>query len=264
MAVTLFSWGYWGWGNATDRLIEAVDAAEQARGFEPPVFVDTRLRRQGRAKGFVGDAFRDLVGELRYRHLQELGNEEIATGGTGVRIKNPAAVAKLLELAVNAAGENRRVIFYCACEFPKLQGDLACHRLTIAELLLNHAKSVGKAVTVIEWPGGQPNQTRLKVDRKLFAGLMNGARKSIPFNRERLPEFAGLPWASLAVIESEDGASGHVLVGPARFATSKSHDGYWYLPVIESHEPDLSSEESSRQATRWREAHGLNPLESAR
>ena len=50
MTVTLFSWGYWGWGNATERLVEAIDAAERARGFCPSIFVDTRLRRQGRAR----------------------------------------------------------------------------------------------------------------------------------------------------------------------------------------------------------------------
>jgi hypothetical protein len=37
---TIFSWGYYGWGNATPQLIEAVDAVETSRGFEPPIFVD--------------------------------------------------------------------------------------------------------------------------------------------------------------------------------------------------------------------------------
>jgi hypothetical protein len=80
MIITVFSWGYWGWGNATKQLVEATDLVERARGFQQPIFVDTRLRRQGRAKGFVGDAFRDLVGTSRYHHLQDLGNQDIATG----------------------------------------------------------------------------------------------------------------------------------------------------------------------------------------
>jgi hypothetical protein len=132
MTIRLFSWGYWRWGNATDRLVEAFDKAEQSRGFRPSIFVDCRLRRQGRAKGFVGNAFRDLVGPSRYRWMQDLGNLAIATGSGGVEIKNPAAVAELLELAVSAADQRQRVIFYCACEFPSLDGALACHRRTIA------------------------------------------------------------------------------------------------------------------------------------
>src|SRR6266851_323495 len=241
MTITLVSWGYWGWGNATERLVEAVDAAERVQGFQPPIFIDARLRRKWRAKGFVGDAFRDLVSQSRYRHMQNLGNQEIATGGTGVQIKNPAAVAELLELALHAADENRRVIFFCACEFPKRHGVLACHRLTITELLLEHARRVNQALTVVEWPGGKPLERRLEMDRKQFAAVMRGDRKSIPFASERLKEFAGLPWASVAVVERE-GTGSYILVGPARFATSKSEGGSWYLPIIESPDPDATKE----------------------
>ena len=52
--------------------------------------------------------------------MVDLGNEEIATGGKGVRIKRPEAVDELLQLAVGSHRENRRVIFYCACEYPRL------------------------------------------------------------------------------------------------------------------------------------------------
>ena len=27
--ITLFSWGYWGWGNATEQLVESADLAEK-------------------------------------------------------------------------------------------------------------------------------------------------------------------------------------------------------------------------------------------
>jgi hypothetical protein len=257
MIITVFSWGYWGWGNATKQLREATNIAAGVQGFQPPIFVDVRFRRQGRAKGFVGDAFRDLVGASRYRHIQDLGNQEIATGGSGVRIKNPAAVADLLELALTAADENRRVIFYCACEFPRLNETLSCHRLTITELLLAHASKIGHAVLVVEWPGGQPLEAELKTDRKLFASVMRG-RKKIAFPSERLKEFAGLPWASLVEIEGECGAKAYVLVGPARFATSKIEPGFWYLPVIESPNPGATKETLLRQAVRWRAEHGLD------
>ena len=68
-----------------------------------------------------------------------------------MRIKNPAAVAKLLELALRSADERRRVIFYCACEFPCLSGKLTCYRREIADLLLEHAKKIGLVVCVANY-----------------------------------------------------------------------------------------------------------------
>ena len=59
---TIFTWGYYGWGNHTPQLVEAVDAVERSRGFEPPIFVDIRIRRTVRAKGFQGNAFEKLLG----------------------------------------------------------------------------------------------------------------------------------------------------------------------------------------------------------
>jgi hypothetical protein len=50
--ITLFSWGYYGWGNASPQLLELVDAIEEKRGFQPPIFVDIRIRREVRAPGF--------------------------------------------------------------------------------------------------------------------------------------------------------------------------------------------------------------------
>jgi len=97
--LTLFSWGYYGWGTATDRLIEMVDAVERNRGFEPPVFVEVRIKRSGKAPGFVGKAFDNLLGADRYQWMQDLGNEGIVTK-TGLKIKNPAAAKELLSLTV--------------------------------------------------------------------------------------------------------------------------------------------------------------------
>jgi hypothetical protein len=31
MPTTLFTWGYYGWGNATPQLVEVVDAVEEGR-----------------------------------------------------------------------------------------------------------------------------------------------------------------------------------------------------------------------------------------
>jgi hypothetical protein len=33
---TLFTWGYYGWGDPTPQLVEAVDAVETSRFVEPP------------------------------------------------------------------------------------------------------------------------------------------------------------------------------------------------------------------------------------
>ena len=76
---TIFTWGYYGWGNHTPELVEAVDAVETSRGFEPPIFVDIRIRRTVRAKGFPGNAFEKLLGPTRHRWMKSLGNMFIQT-----------------------------------------------------------------------------------------------------------------------------------------------------------------------------------------
>jgi hypothetical protein len=74
-------------------------------------------------------------------------------------------------------------------------------------------------------------------------------RKSIPFGTEKIRDYAGLPWGSLATLECQDhGTTGHVLIGPAKFATSKTGKEYWYVPVIE---PAGAKEKLLRQASRW-------------
>ena len=75
----IFTWDYYGWGNHTPQLVEAVDAVERSRGFEPPIFIDIRIRRNVRAKGFVGNAFENLMGPSRHRWMKSLGNKFIQT-----------------------------------------------------------------------------------------------------------------------------------------------------------------------------------------
>jgi hypothetical protein len=31
--ITIFSWGYWGWGTTAPKLLQAIDATEAARGY---------------------------------------------------------------------------------------------------------------------------------------------------------------------------------------------------------------------------------------
>src|SRR5947209_4600579 len=102
--VTLFSFGYHGWGNATPRLVELVDAVERSRGFAPPMFVDIRIRRSVRAAGFNGPAFERLLGPERHRWMSSLGNRHILTRtGPFIQVAQPEAVGALLDLAVDQA-----------------------------------------------------------------------------------------------------------------------------------------------------------------
>lgn len=111
--LTLFSWGYWGWGTATDRLIKTFDAIEAHRGFAPPVFVDVRLSRSVRAPGFNGNALGRVLGD-RYQHLPRLGNTAIRTGRGPMRLARPEEAAALLGIALEALAQRRRVVFFCA------------------------------------------------------------------------------------------------------------------------------------------------------
>jgi hypothetical protein len=110
--ITLFSFGYWGWGSATRQLVKAMDAVEKSRGFDPPLFVDIRISRSVRAKGFNGTAFEKIVGQDRYVWMEGLGNRAIQTGIGRIDIKDPSAAESLLVLAAENARRPRRVIFF--------------------------------------------------------------------------------------------------------------------------------------------------------
>src|SRR5215213_1962920 len=104
MPITLFSFGYHGWGNHTADLVRAADAVEAARGFGPPVFVDTRVRRSVRAAGFTGNAFGKLLGG-RHVWIPRLGNEHVVTRtGPTIQIADPTAADDLLTLATGLTG----------------------------------------------------------------------------------------------------------------------------------------------------------------
>ena len=110
--LVLFSWGYGGWGNATDLLVKAVDRVERSRGWGKPVFVDIRARRQARAKGFCGNALGDLLGDRRYKWMKGLGNKAILDDAHGAGLVDPAQVGELLKVAIDARNDCRRVTFF--------------------------------------------------------------------------------------------------------------------------------------------------------
>ncbi|MBM3271218.1 MAG: hypothetical protein FJZ01_26595, partial [Candidatus Sericytochromatia bacterium] len=135
--LSAFSFGYAGWGPHTEKLIRTFDVVERARGFEPPLIVDTRIRRNVRAVGFRGTALADRLGD-RHRWLRELGNRNVLTGEDGIAIDHPEAARTLLTWIREEAARYRRLIFFCSCG--PVEG---CHRQAIASLLLEEAKIQG-------------------------------------------------------------------------------------------------------------------------
>ena len=256
--LTTFSFGYDGWGNSTEQLVKAVDAVEKGRGFRSPIFVDVRIRRQVRAKGFVGPAFENLLGAKRHRWMQDLGNEAILTRtGRGIQIRRPAAANELLELAREANENDRRVIFFCSCPWPRCAGKIGCHRTTVGTLLLGAARRQEVRLEVVEWPGGPPQRIGLNLAPELFAAVQKG-RASIPLPNPRpLANYAGLPWGSIATLRS-DGQSLHRVVGPAKWGR-----GQWVLPVLAYFlDPETGLASYKQRAESCRRSNGLTARSS--
>jgi hypothetical protein len=253
-ATTIFTWGYYGWGNATPHLVEAVDRVETSRGFEPPIFVDIRVRRTVRAKGFQGSAFEKLLGPNRHRWMRSLGNSFIQTGiGPQIQIVHPSAANELLDLAWDAARRKQRTLFFCSCQWPRCDGEIACHRTTVAGLVLQAAKKRGVPVEVVEWPGGEPRQIDLNVSPQVFAAIRRG-RKTVPLGEQPdLVEIAGLPWCSVVTLHS-GGDKLHRVVGPAI-----RQPGQWVLPVLYwFSDPATALAEYTNEAKRLRRGWGLD------
>jgi hypothetical protein len=258
LSVTIFTWGYYGWGSHTPQLVEAVDAVETSRGFDPPLFVDIRIRRNVRAMGFQSNRFGELLGESRHRWMKSLGNKSIVTReGPSIQIADPAAANDLLDLAIDSARRNQRLLFFCGCQWPRFEGKIACHRTTVADLVLEAARNRGEQIEVVEWPGGEPKQIELDVTPLLFAAIRKG-RMTVPLgNQASLAEIAGLPGCSIAMIRS-DGEKLYRVVGPA----ISQKDG-WALPVLFLFfDPAIGLSEYETEADKLRRAWGLTPAHS--
>jgi hypothetical protein len=255
----MFTWGYWGWGNATRQFVEAADSVEKRRGFAPPLFVDIRYSRSVRAKGFIGNAFAAAAGDDRYVWMKGLGNRTIHdSDGPRIRILDPAAAVDLLRLAQERAERCQRVLFFCACEFPVTEAG-PCHRTTVGDLLLKEAQREGLSLEIVEWPGGDPCSVELSVSAAAARKLQRGA-KSVPIGGGLpLEDAGGLPWGSTALVHAGD-LELQLMVGPARFGAGK-----WYLPVL-GLESDGSSPRlgAAQQAQHWRRDRGMGVLVSGR
>jgi hypothetical protein len=251
---TIFTWGYYGWGNHTPQLVQAVDAVERSRGFKPPIFVDIRIRRTVRAKGFLGSAFEKRLGPSRHRWMKSLGNKFILTRkGPPIQIAVPSAAKELLDVALESAAHKQRLLFFCSCQWPRWECEIHCHRTTVAGLILKAAKKRSAAVEIVEWPGGKPKHISVNVTPKVFAAVRKG-RMTVPLGkRPDLAEVAGLPWCSIVTLHS-DGEILHRIVGSAIRQKDQ-----WVLPVLVQFLDDSATlAEYQKEAEKLRRSWGLN------
>jgi hypothetical protein len=91
-----------------------------------------------------------------YVWMRGLGNKAVVEGGP-MDLLDPRVVDDLLDLIVKNDRARRRVIFFCACEMPRNDGERWCHRDLIAELLVKKARRSQVTLSVVEWPGGCPS-----------------------------------------------------------------------------------------------------------
>ena len=263
--LTIYMWGYWGWGNAAPELVKAVDAVERKRGFKPPVFVDIRMKRSARPAVFRGNAFGQVVGPARYETMDALGNEHYLDDGRKrlphskrkIVIHDPTAADLLLDRAVELKKQNRHVIYFCACAFPNgnvnNDGELyACHRSAVSSLLLKCARVRGMALEIVEWPGGASKRLELAVSPEVLINVRRG-RKFVQIPNPRpLANWAEIPWGSLArLCSNEDDLL--ILTGPTKFK-----QGEWSLPVLDWNETHEKAK-AKVKSMNWRSKHGMEP-----
>lgn len=230
-AITAFSWGYYGWGSAADKFVQLIDRVEASRGFKPPLFADIRISRKVRAAGFRERGFEKLVGTDRYHWIRGLGNQSIIDRqGPQIKIADPKAVEDLLELAIRAAQDRRRVIYFCGCAHQRAGRTIACHRWTVGSLLLKAASKRGLRLETVEWPGGEPLQVARNVSAAVVASYVMPERNALnvpvgtPTN---LVELGALPWASIVAL-TNCGDTHRIFSGPVRFIRNE-----WQLPYIQ-------------------------------
>ncbi len=255
----IFSWGYWGWGTTTAEFVRAADAVEASRGYAPPLFVDIRIARDVRAIEFRGTAFESLVTPERYRRMPSLGNRLASDRHGRVEIADPSKAGELLDVALECERRAQRVLFFCACLFPGIEGrHRACHRTTVARLVHEEAQRRGTSTAITEWPGGKPtlNGLDVTVATHVFKKL-NSGRKSIPLGAlepARLAHMASVPWGSIVSVHCDQDAQEplRIVTAAARY---RAKDG-WFLPVLQTLSAS-SIDSVPLVAAEWRRAKGI-------
>lgn len=253
--LTLFSFGYFGWGNAIDELLAITHTIEAERGFEPPIFVDIRYRRAVRAQGFREDGFARRLGHENYRWMKTLGNRAIGSGKPRIEIAAPDAAHQLLDLALDAHQRKRRVIFFCACESP-----CDCHRHVVGKLVVRAARKRREPVNVVEWPGTAIS-AGVALDVNVSPNIYDGAVGDsiwMPLPRSlSLAQVGVLSWGAVGRVRARGRAPALVVLGSVR-----PRDGRWH---IETYFPQEESEQwtvvdALRVARRERLRLGHAPL----
>lgn len=257
-SVTLFSFGYYGWGSSTEELVKGADAVERSRGFKPPIFVDIRHNRQVRAKGFNGNAFGDLLGGKRYLWMKRLGNKNIKSKGKSrMALEDPKAVTDLLDLALEAKRDNRRVIYFCGCEFPMYAGKIRCHRTLVTRILIREARKRDLDLSVVEWPGDEPRIWIKDVSPEMFDSVAKG-RATLPLDWQRVSHMlSGLPFGSILTLKSR-GRELHRLACPGMYKS-----GTWTIPFLYWYfDPDIPFRKYEEESEKMRMKFGLNEYRS--
>lgn len=275
--MTIYSFGYEGWGPHVPRLLEVFRQVSQARGRGEPLLVDTRVRREVRAPGFTPAGIKEWATPENYRWLQGLGNVYMGgqhgphtlerPGWRNIAILDGREIATLADLAERAERAGRDLIFFCHCPLPRHNcqadgsGCFDCHRSAIGELLAEELARRELAFSIQEWPDGRPEEVQISLPRPLVRKLLaRHYRKTLPFDALESLGLLCLPWGS-RVLVTEEGADSPALgfiSGPARPA--KSQD--WLLPVLAQPLPADDLAELAALSTAFVARHGLGPLEA--
>src|SRR5207302_1463801 len=131
-------------------------------------------------------------GENRYVWMKSLGNKRILSkSGPQIQIAEPKAAIDLVRLADETREQGRRILFFCSCQVPRWRKNIACHRATVAQLLLKAANKSEAKIEVVEWPGGEPRLIDVDLNAKDYE-VVSKARMTIPLpDSVPWPEFAG-------------------------------------------------------------------------
>ena len=137
--------------------------------------------------------------------MKDLGNAGYKEGV--IRIARPEAVNELLDLALDADTQGRRLIFFCACLSPWHAH--VCHRRTVGKLVVARARKRGIAVEVAEWPGGIPGTQPVSIyeagseDIEFLANVERGGQVALPLGARMTKDTvarASLPAGTLSKV----------------------------------------------------------------
>jgi hypothetical protein len=169
-------------------------------------------------------------------------------------VAKPEEIQSLLKYIEEQAKANRRVLFFCACQYIERDGEPCCHRRLVADILLEVARTAEKNLEVEEWPGGEPQAIEIEEAAMPSYGVY------YPLGRD-LPEAgaATLPIGSTAQVLVSGELQVAFSTGPAEFRKEQ-----WWLPIYKwaSGEYDDVIDYISTDAESMRKSLGTLPRNS--